>query len=424
MSLRREIAALAVPAIITNITTPLLSLADMAVTGHIGGADYIGAVALGGTLFNTLYWLFNFLRMGTTGLTAQVCHRPEAASRVLWQSLLLAGALGVLLIALSEPICRTALAFMDADDGAAALADRYFRIVIWGAPAMLGTYATLGWLIGMQNTRATMAVALTANIFNIALSCFLVFGLSWTIEGVATGTLAAQWTGFLCALLIIGFKYRPEAPKSFKSLVGSGLWRFVRVNSDIFLRTACLVAVTLWFTHSGATSGVDVLAANALLLQLFMLFSFFMDGFAYAAEALAGKYHGIADTASLSRLVRLLERIGAVCAAVCALVFLFGAELLMKLLTDDANVISVAREYVPWVVAMPLCGFTAFIYDGILVGLTRTRLMLLAMACAMALFFGLYMALPRSNHFLWLAFDAYLLTRGVVEAIGARNLKS
>lgn len=415
MSLRREIAALAVPAIVTNITTPLLSLADMAVTGHIGGADYIGAVAVGGTLFNTLYWIFNFLRMGTTGLTAQRCHDLPAASKVLWQSLLLAVGLGIALVLCSRPVCTVALDFMDADDSAAALAARYFRIVIWGAPAVLGTYSAVGWLVGMQNTRATMATAIVANLVNVALSCWLVFGLGWTIEGVATGTLTAQWTAFALAMAIIGFKYRPRLYGSLKSIFKEGMLKFLRINSDIFLRTACLVAVTLWFTHSGARAGVDILSANALLLQLFMLFSFFMDGFAYAAEALAGKYWGKTDRDALARLVKALERTGAVCALVFTAIYLVGAEELMACLTDDPAVVEVAVHYAPWAVAIPLCGFLAFIYDGILVGLTRTRLMLAAMAAAMLTFFGLLAILPRSNHSLWLAFDAYCLVRGLTE---------
>lgn len=415
MSLRSEIAALAVPAIVTNITTPLLSLADMAITGHIGGAEYIGAVAVGGTLFNTLYWLFNFLRMGTTGLTAQQCDSTEKAASVLWQSLMLSFILGAALLALSQPICHIALSFMDADDSTAALASRYFRIVIWGAPAMLGTYSAIGWLVGMQNTRGTMMVAIVANVINIAVSSLLVFGLEWTIEGVATGTLTAQWLGFLTALAMIFYKYKPRWAGALNIGAYRNAAKFLKVNADIFLRTACLVTVTLWFTHSGAVAGVDTLSANALLLQLFMLFSFFMDGFAYAAEALSGKYHGRGNTAALHRLIRSLERIGGLCALLFGVVYLFGAETIMGFLTDDTSVLAIASEYTAWAVALPFCGFMAFIYDGILVGLTRTRLMLIAMACAMAMFFGLLAVLPSNNHSLWLAFEVYLLARGLAE---------
>lgn len=417
----REIAAIAVPAIVTNITIPLLSLVDMAITGHLGGAEYIGAVAVGGTLFNTLYWLFNFLRMGTTGLTAQNFGAGRDAAPVLWQSLALALTIGVVLIALSEPLCRLALRFMDADDATAALAARYFHILIWGAPAMLGTYSTMGWLIGAQNTRATMVTALATNVTNIALSCIFVFGLHWTIEGVASGTLAAQWFGFGLSLWIIYRKYRPARPQSLAQIVDQRLRRFLSINTDIFLRTACLVAVTLWFTHAGAAMGVDYLAANALLLQLFMLFSFFMDGFAYAAEALVGKYHGAGQPAAVRTLVNKLVLIGLGCAVLFAAIYLMAGSEIMTLLTDRPEVHTLAKRYLPMAVAMPLCGFLAFIYDGVLIGLTRTRLMLAAMATAMTVFFGTLALLPHTNHALWLSFNAYLLTRGIVELAASRK---
>lgn len=418
MKLSREISAIAIPAIVTNITTPLLSLADTAISGHIGEAAYLGAVAVGGTLFNTLYWLFNFLRMGTTGFTAQAYGAGKPTSTELWRSAAVALSLGVLLIAIAHPLGRTVLTLMDADADTLPLAVRYFNIVIWGAPAVLGTYSAMGWLVGMQNTRTTMVAAIATNVINIAVSCTLVFALGWKIEGVATGTLVAQWSGYIIVSALIAYKYRPALPDSFKDLAGGRLLRFFSVNTDIFFRTACLVAVTLWFTHSGAKSGVDILAANALLLQLFMLFSFFMDGFAYAAEALSGKYHGSTDHAGLHRLVKALCRTGLVCAlAFTALYGLAGINII-SLLTDRPEILAVARHYLPWAVAIPLCSYLAFIYDGILIGLTRTRLMLGAMAAAMAVFFVLHTSLHTTlaNHGLWLAFDAYLLTRGIVEA--------
>lgn len=417
----REIAAIALPAIVTNITTPLLSLADMAITGHLGGAEYIGAVAVGGTLFNTLYWLFNFLRMGTTGLTAQAWGAKSGSTQVLWQSLALAMTIGLCLLALGRPLCTVALGFMDADDATAELAARYFHILIWGAPAMLGTYSTLGWLIGAQNTRATMITALATNVVNIALSCFFVFGLHWTIEGVATGTLAAQWFGFGLSIFIIIRRYHPELPHALPEIAGRRLVHFMRINIDIFLRTECLVAVTLWFTHAGASTGVDYLAANALLLQLFMLFSFFMDGFAYAAEALVGKYHGAGRPQTVASLIKQLNLIGLGCAITFTILYMGCGSEIMKLLTDRPEVHTLAVRFLPMATAMPLCGFLAFIYDGILVGLTRTRLMLTAMAAAMVVFFALLAALPASNLSLWISFNTYLLTRGLVEYIGTRT---
>lgn len=421
MSRRREILAIALPAIVSNITTPLLSLVDVAITGHIGDAVYIGAIALGGTVFNTLYWLFNFLRMGTTGLTAQAFGAADSHARrtILYRSLAVGAMVGLLLVALCRPLGGTLIGFMDADDATGAMAVRYFDICIWGAPAVMLTYALSGWFLGMQDSRAQMWMAITANVVNIAVSPVLVFGLGWGIAGVATGTLTAQWTGLLIGAAMAWRRYRPALPPWRDIIDAAALLKFFRINTDIFLRTACLVAVTLWFTHAGALQGTDILAANALLLQLFMLFSYFMDGFAFAGEALAGKYAGRADTTSLLGLVRALLRIGVAFALVFAVVYAFGGDLIMTLLADDKTVVSLAREYLPFAVAVPLCGFAAFIWDGVFVGLVRTRAMLMAMAVALVVFFALYFALRgvMGNMALWTAFDAYLLTRGVVQHI-------
>lgn len=423
MKLRSEILALAIPAIVTNITTPLLALVDMAITGHIGEAVYIGAIAVGGTLFNTLYWLFNFLRMGTGGLAAQAYGAGRGADTVLARSLVLALFLGCLLVVLGKPVGQLALRFMDADDATAALAARYFGICIWGAPAVLAVYVANGWLVGMQNTRATMWIAIATNVINIIVSATLVYGAGWKIEGVATGTLSAQWCGALIAAAVIWFRYRPKLPPLRQVMQPSGFLRFFRINADIFLRTACLVAVTLWFTHAGALQNVDTLAANALLLQLFMLFSFFMDGFAYAAEALAGKHEGRADRAAVVAVARTLMRTGMAFAVGFALLYLVLGNQILGLLTPNPAVLTLAAAYLPWAVAMPLCGYAAFVCDGLLVGLTHTRTMLLAMAFAMASFFALYFATRGSlgNHGLWLAFDVYLLVRGVVECFAMRR---
>lgn len=422
MNIRKEVLKLAVPAIVTNITTPLLSLADMAITGHIGDAIYIGAIAVGGTLFNSLYWLFNFLRMGTGGLAAQAFGSGKGRDTVLWRSSLLAVGFGVLLILLGTPLRDIALRFMDADGATQVLAARYFSICIWGAPAVLLTYVAMGWLVGMQNTRATMWTAIATNLINIAVSATLVFGIGWKIEGVAIGTLTAQWCGIIIAFSIIFLKYHPKRCPLSEILQKKEIKRFLSINTDIFLRTACIVAVTLWFTHVGAQTGAITLAANALLLQLFMLMSFFLDGFAYAAEALAGKYGGAGDSKSLHTLIRYLVQIGFYFAAGFAVIYSLCGKTILQLLTDNHNVVELAMTYLPWAVAMPLCGFGAFVYDGILVGLTRTRIMLTTMAAAAVVFFafGLLLRSAMGNHALWFAFDAYLLTRSLIEAMRTR----
>lgn len=420
-----EILAIALPAIISNLATPVLGLVDVAITGHIGNAVYIGAIAVGGTVFNMLYWLFGFLRMGSSGLTAQACGAGDRGrcDTILFRALIIGMLVGLLLIALSGPICSVVLGFMDADGATAALADRYFGICIWGAPAVMVSYAIMGWFVGMQDSRSAMWVSIFINLANIVTSLVLVFGLGWKIEGVATGTLTAQWAGAILGLTVVMRRYRPQPQALSVVLDRRRLLSFFRINADIFLRTCCLVAVTLWFTHAGALQGPVILAANAVLLQLFILFSYFMDGFAYAGEALAGKYAGaqsagidMARGRSLHTLLRELLVAGVACALLFSLLYLLAGSAFVSLLTDDSGVVQAARRYLPWCMAVPLCGFLAFIWDGIFVGLTHTRYMLAAMLVALAVFFGLYFGLRThmGNDCLWLAFDAYLIARGLV----------
>ncbi|MBD5232627.1 MAG: MATE family efflux transporter [Bacteroidales bacterium] len=396
-----------------------MSLVDVAVTGHIGAPVYIGAIAVGGTMFNMLYWVFNFLRMGTSGLTATAygAADKDREALVLWRSLVIALIIGVAMIVFSRPLCDVVLQFMDADDATAKLAARYFDICIWGAPAVMATYVMAGWFVGMQDSKAALVMAVAGNIVNIAVSLWLVFRLGWKIEGVATGTTAAQWAGALCGASIIYFRFRPRLMPLRKVFERRTLAAFFKLNSDLFLRTCCLVAVTVWFTHAGAVSGPDILAANTLLLQLFMLFSFFMDGFAYAGEALAGKYAGASDSVRLGSLVKALLQTGLLFAVIFALLYAFAGEWFMGILAEDRHVVEVAREYLPWAVVLPFCGFSAFIWDGIFVGTVASRGMLVSMAAAIAVFFILWFALHTllGNSGLWLAFNAYLLTRGVVE---------
>lgn len=414
---KREILAIALPAIVSNITTPVLGLVDVAVTGHIGAAVYIAAIAVGGSMFNMLYWLFNFLRMGTTGLTAQLCGKGDATGSaiVLYRSLAVGLFLGFAMIALQGPLASGILRFMDADRTSEALAARYFSICIWGAPAVMLTYGISGWFLGMQNSRAQMWMAIVTNLVNIAVSLSLVFWAGWKIEGVATGTLTAQWVGLLVGIVIIIRKYHPKFPGLSAILNLKELSLFFRINSDIFLRTTCLVAVTLWFTHAGAIQGTDILAANAMLLQLFMLFSFFMDGFAFAGEALSGKFFGAGQHSQLKSVIGDLMKVGLQCALAFGIIYALFGDAIMKLLAKDPSVLSIAHRYLVWAIILPLCGFMAFVWDGIFVGLVRTRAMLISMACALCIFFALYFALRSSmgNDALWIAFDAYLLTRGI-----------
>ena len=418
----RQILHIALPSIVSNITVPLLGLIDVSIVGHLGAASYIGAIAVGGMLFNMIYWLFGFLRMGTGGLTAQAYgrHDLQEVTRILLRSLSISLLLALVLLLLQYPIRNIAFMCMDTSEEVRQLATLYFHICIWGAPATLGLYGFTGWYIGMQNSRFPMFIAITQNIVNIAASLFFVFVLKMKVEGVALGTLVAQYAGLGMACLLWLAYYRPlRKYLRQKALFDrTEMKRFFQVTRDIFFRTLCLIAVTVFFTSTGAAYGDVVLAVNALLMQLFTLFSYFMDGFAYAGEALTGKYIGAKDNQSLRLTIRHLFKWGIALSLLFTLLYGAGGKSFLGLLTNDTSVISASEEYIYWVLAIPLAGFSAFLLDGICIGATATHLMLRSMLVASASFFLLYYGLHDTlgNHALWMAFIVYLALRGIVQA--------
>lgn len=418
----RQILHIALPSIVSNITVPLLGLIDVSIVGHLGAASYIGAIAVGGMLFNMIYWLFGFLRMGTGGLTAQAYgrHDLQEVTRILLRSLSISLLLALVLLLLQYPIRNIAFMCMDTSEEVRQLATLYFHICIWGAPATLGLYGFTGWYIGMQNSRFPMFIAITQNIVNIAASLFFVFVLKMKVEGVALGTLVAQYAGLGMACLLWLAYYRPlRKYLRQKALFDrTEMKRFFQVNRDIFFRTLCLIAVTVFFTSTGAAYGDVVLAVNALLMHLFTLFSYFMDGFAYAGEALSGKYIGAKDNQSLRLTIRHLFKWGIALSLLFTLLYGAGGKSFLGLLTNDTSVISASEEYIYWVLAIPLAGFSAFLLDGICIGATATHLMLRSMLVASASFFLLYYGLHDTlgNHALWMAFIVYLALRGIVQA--------
>ncbi len=425
--INRQILHIAIPSIISNITVPLLGLVDVTIVGHLGSASYIGAIAVGGMLFNMIYWIFGFLRMGTGGLTAQAYgqHNTQEGTRILLRSLSVSLLLALALLVLQYPIRLIAFMLIDASPEVQELATRYFHICIWGAPATLGLYSFTGWFIGMQNSRYPMYIAITQNIVNIAASLFFVFVLHMKVEGVALGTLIAQYAGVIMAYLLCISHYHPfrQQVRRMQLFERNAMKRFFLVNRDIFLRTLCLVAVTVFFTSTGATYGDVVLAVNTLLMQLFTLFSYIMDGFAYAGEALSGKYTGSNDKIRLHQTVRNLFGWGSAMALLFTLTYLWGGQNFLQLLTNDTEVIAASGTYLLWTVAIPFCGFSAFILDGICIGTTSTRIMLKSMATASTLFFGVYFLCSGSwgNHALWMAFLVYLAVRGLMQGYLLRN---
>lgn len=419
----RRILRIAGPSIVSNITVPLLGLVDVAIVGHLGDAAYIGAIAVGSMTFNLIYWIFGFLRMGTSGMTSQAFGRRDltGVTQLLARSLAVALMVGALLMAAQWPIEWLMVRLMQPTADVEPLARTYFGICIWGAPAVLGLYGLTGWFVGMQNTRVPMAVSIIQNVVNICASLTLVYGMGMRVEGVATGTVIAQYAGLGAALLLLLRHYsRLGRYMVWRGvMLRSELGRFFTVNRDIFLRTLCLVAVNLYFTSAGARQGAVVLAVNTVLMQLFLLFSYIMDGFANAGEALGGRHYGARNMAAFRDTVRRLFAWGAVMAVAFTAVYAAAGTPFLRLLTDDETVIGAAAAYFPWALVIPLCSMAAFVWDGIFIGITATRGMLVSLAVSAAVFFATFTGFFPSlgNHALWLAMTLYLASRGAVQTL-------
>ena len=421
MNLRdRQILLLAVPSIVSNITVPLLGMIDVAIVGHMGSPVYIGAVAVGSMIFNLVYWLFGFLRMGTSGMTAQAYGRRDLleVARTLVRSALVALSIALLLIVFQVPLRWLMFWLIGPTADVIPFATTYFGIVIWGAPASLGLFSLMGWYIGMQNTRIPMFVSIMQNVVNIVASLLLVYGLGMKIEGVAFGTVIAQYAGLLVAVGLLA-KYYWRVIRGRWNKMG-GQWRvaaFYKTNRDIFLRTLCLVTVNLYFTAAGARSGAVVLSVNTVLLQLYLLFSYFMDGFAYAGEAMSGRFYGAQNRQAFDETLRHLFGWMAVVTVSYTLLYIAGGTQIVSLLTDELQVRALAREYIWWAWLIPAAGAVAFIWDGVFIGLTATRGMLVSTFVSMLTFFAVYWLTMDTlgNHGLWLAQVVYLAMRGIVQ---------
>ena len=426
--MNRRILHLAIPSIVSNITVPLLGLVDVTIMGHLGATAYIGAIAVGGLLFNILYWNFGFLRMGTSGLTSQAYGRKDkdAEIRVLVQAVSVGLFSALAMLILQYPIERLAFRLLDTSAEVEQYAVSYFRICIWGAPAVLAQYGFTGWFIGMQNSRYPMYIAIVMNVINIVCSSCFVFLFGMKVEGVALGTVVAQYSGVMMAWWLWFYNYKELRGRiTFRgSLQLIAMRRFFAVNRDIFLRTLCLIGVTTFFTSTGARQGDVILAVNTLLMQLFTLFSYIMDGFAYAGEALSGRYVGACNLVQLKRAVKALFGWGVGLSLVFTLLYGIGGENFLGLLTNDTVVIETAGHYFYWVLAIPLAGFAAFLWDGILIGATATRFMLWAMLVASGSFFVIYYCFSgaTNNHMLWLAFLVYLALRGIMQTLWSRKV--
>ena len=425
----RQILQIALPSIVSNITVPLLGMIDVAIVGHMGSPVYIGAVAVGSMIFNLVYWLFGFLRMGSSGLTSQAFGRRDLqeVTRLLVRSMTIALGIALLLIVLQIPMKWLMFWFIGPTPDVVPFATTYYYIVIWGAPASLGLFSLSGWYIGMQNTRIPMFISIMQNIVNILASLTLVYGFGMKIEGVALGTVIAQYAGFIVALTLL-LRYYGRLRRYLVirgTFVREAMGRFFYVNRDIFLRTLCLVAVNLYFTSAGARSGAIILSVNTVMMQLYLFFSYFMDGFAYAGEALGGKTYGAKNRVAFRETLRRLWLWTLMVTVVYTLLYIIGGEWIFSLLTDEPQVRTASVDFLWWTWLVPVAGAGAFIWDGIFIGLTATRGMFVSSFVSALCFFAIC-NLPLvaachsplvTNHFLWLAMIIYLALRGILQTI-------
>lgn len=416
-----SILRLALPSILSNVTVPLLGLVDQAIVGHLGSPSFIAAVAVGSMVFNVIYWLFGFLRMTTSGQTSQAFGRGSDAGvmAILERSLVLALLFAVPLLVLRGPLLDLALRLIGPSTVVAGLTRVYYSLVILGLPAVFCQSVLSGWFVGMQDTRSPMVISIFQVAANVTLSFVLVFGFGLSLRGVALGTLLSQWLGLVLALLLWRRRYgRLLSCRSplRRVLRGSEVRDSLRQHADIFLRTLFLVAVNFSFTAIGARHGDIILSANTLLLLFSTLFSYLSDGFAYAAEALSGRCRGAGDVATFRLLLRRLGLMGALLALVVAAAYLLGGNLLLHMLTSEASVLAACHPYLFWVWLLPLCGIGCFLLDGVFVGMTSSRAMLLSSATATLVFVVTYLSLGAilHNHALWLAFLLFLVVRGLV----------
>jgi MATE family multidrug resistance protein len=414
--------ALAGPIILSNVTVPLLGMVDTAVVGHLPDPRYIGGVAIGALIFNFVYWGFGFLRMGTTGPTAQAwgAEDPAEIRAVLARALLLAFGLGAVLLLVQGPVGTLAFRLLHASAGVEAEGAAYYAVRIWGAPAALANYVLLGWFFGLQNARWPLVLQIFMNGLNIVLDFVFVMGFGWGVEGVAAATLIAEYAALGLGLLLVAKRLRmlPAGIATARILDGARFRRMLAVNRDIFIRTLLLITSFALFTDRGATLGDETLAANAVLLHLVSISAFGLDGFAHAAEALVGGAVGRRSRADLSGAVRAAMRWGGITAVLTAAAFAVAGGLLIDLMTTIPEVRLLARNYLVWAVAMPLVSVWCYLYDGIFLGATRTHEMRNAAIVTTALYVAaLWTLLPLwGNHGLWLALLLMNVLRGLTLA--------
>jgi MATE family multidrug resistance protein len=426
MNLNRRILNIAIPNIISNITVPLLGIVDLALVGHLESKVFIGAIALGSMIFNFIYWGFSFLRMGTAGFAAQSYGKKDFQESfyILYRALFVGFIGAIFLLIIQKPIDLLSFFIINGSDEVEFFARQYFYIRIWAAPATIALYSISGWYIGMQNAKIPMIIAITVNLLNVGFNVLFIKVFGMKSDGVALGTVLAQYLG-----LIVGLIFLLKNSKKLKQylifneiLQVNALKKFFNVNKDIFIRTISLVFALSFFTAKSAKYGDTLLAVNTLLLQFFMIYAHVVDGFAFAGEALAGKYFGARDKTNLIKASKLLFYWGLLMAGIFTIAYYFGDNVLLKILTDNTEVIQNIQAYLFWIYLIPVVTFGAFIWDGIFIGVTASASMRNAMLISTFLvFIPSYFILHHFfyNHGLWAAFMIFMLARLITLSIFA-----
>jgi multidrug resistance protein, MATE family len=414
----RSVLALAVPVMLSNVSTPLIGIVDTAVVGQIPDPAQIGAVAVAALVFTFVFWAFGFLRMGTTGLTAQALGARDGDELLacLGRSLLIAVSVGMALIALQWPIREVAFALLDGSARVERLAREYFDIRIWAAPATLANYALLGWFIGRGRAGTALVLQLTLNLSNVALDMLFVLGFGMGVAGVALGTLIAECiaAGSGLALARVHVRNVDGRWSRARLLDAARLARTLAVNRDIMIRSIALIGITLWFVAQGAKQGEVVLAANAVLMHFVATASYFLDGLAFAAEALVGRAVGAMRRAMFDTAVFVTSLWAVLLAGVLSLAFLLTGPAVIDVLTADIPTREAAREHLAWAALAPLVGVWAFQLDGVFIGATRTTEMRRSMLLSLAIFLVAWWLLRGwGNHGLWAAFHISYVARAL-----------
>ncbi|MCB9248959.1 MAG: MATE family efflux transporter [Ignavibacteriales bacterium] len=422
--MNKQILRLAIPNILSNLSIPLLSSVDTAVMGHLNSEVYLGAIALGSMIFNFIYWGFGFLRMGTTGLTAQVfgSKNNSEIQNTLFRSVLIGVSLGFVLFFLQNIIAEISFYLIKGSPEVENYASEYFHIRIFAAPATLAMYSIHGWFLGMQNSKYPLYISLFVNILNIILNLFFVYQLDMKVSGIALGTVISQYLGLIFSIILIVKSYSNYLSKiNFRKIIDKEkLIRFFKVNTDIFIRTLLLIFAISFFTAKSAEFDNVTLAANFILFQLWLIVSYGVDGFAFAAESLVGKYIGANENSNVKKVIKFSFYWGISLSAFLGVVYFFFENEILKIYTNQTEVIETAMVFMIWIVFSPIINSISFIWDGIFIGATKTREMLISMIMSVLVFFLPSYYITKDvfgNHSIWFALTIFMVMRGLTLSI-------